>query len=62
MRKRSRGNEEDYGSGAGNQRHSQYSKQNRNRKYEEDDEYDINQDAQQEEEFPQTIRLPARRG
>ncbi|CAF1093053.1 unnamed protein product [Rotaria sordida] len=66
MRKRMR-NDDDYMS-AGMNRHSQYGKQHRYRKYEEDEEYDINQDTQQqqqqqqEEEFQQTIRVPARRG
>ena len=57
MRKRSRGNDDEIN------RNSQYGKQQRYRKYEDDDEYDINQDTQQqEEEFQQTIRVPARRG
>ena len=61
MRKRLRGTDEDYGSA--NQRNAQLMKKDRYRKYEEDEEYDINQDAQQqEEEFQQTIRVPARRG
>lgn len=62
MRKRLRVNDDEYPN-ASNQRQSQYSKQQRYRKYEEDEEYDISQDAQQqEEEFQQTIRVPARRG
>ncbi|CAF3409687.1 unnamed protein product [Rotaria sp. Silwood1] len=66
MRKRIR-NDDDYIS-TGMNRHSQYGKQHRYRKYEDDEEYDINQDTQQqqqqqqEEEFQQTIRVPARRG
>lgn len=62
MRKRSRPNDDDYSANSNN-RQSQYAKQNRYRKYEDDEEYDINQDSQQqEEEFHQTIRVPARRG
>lgn len=62
MRKRIRANDDDYLSNSMN-RQSQYTKQHRYRKYEEDEEYDISQDTQQqEEEFPQTIRVPARRG
>ena len=62
MRKRVRPNDEE------NNRHSQYPKQQqqqqqRYRKYEDDEEYDVNQDTQQQEEdFQQTIRVPARRG
>ena len=42
-----------------NQRNPQY----RYRRNEDDEEYDINQDTQQqEEEYQQTIRVPARRG
>jgi hypothetical protein len=63
MRKRVRVNDDDYPGPIGSHRHAQYLKQNRYRKYEDDEEYDINQDAQQqEEEFQQTIRVPARRG
>jgi hypothetical protein len=63
MRKHIRGNDDEYSS-TGNNRNLQYSKQQRYRKYEDDEEYDVSHDAQQqqEEEFPQTIRLPARRG
>jgi hypothetical protein len=54
MRKRIRPNDDG---------HLPYTKQQRYRKYEDDEEYDINQDTQQqEEEFQQTIRVPARRG
>ena len=64
MRKRSRPNDDDYSVNSNN-RQAQYGKQHRYRKYEDDEEYDINQDSQQqqqEEEFHQTVRVPARRG
>jgi hypothetical protein len=63
MRKRIRPNDDDYTSN-GNNRQLQYTKQHRYRKYEDDEEYDINQDTQQQqdEEFQPTIRIPARRG